>query len=95
MGPFSKLWYQDYTNNCDDETEHEEVTVEECKQICENEHGCNVLVFRNKNNNKGPYTSCNLRKCPIPIPPPDRNPNPSHNASYYLTSRQFNSVTCI
>ena len=90
MGPFSKVWTQRYTDTCDDAVEYQNVTVEECKQICENGNVCNVIVFRNKIKRSGrTITSCKVRKCPVPMPPPNRNPTSNHNASFYLTGKQF------
>ena len=93
MGPFSKVWTQTYTDSCDVEVEYQNVTVEECKQICENKFRCNVLVLINTIKKSGQkYMSCNVRKCPVPIPPPSINPNPNHNASFYLAGKQFNFI---
>ena len=83
VGPFSNVWNQSYIATCDTEEEFQNTTVEECKKICKNQHGCNVIVFRNKIKKSEP-TSCKVRKCPVPIPPPKRVLNPGNIESFYF-----------
>ena len=83
-GPFLKRWNNRYWKSCEAFKELSRVeSVEECKQNCENESGCNVLTFKNAS------MSCNLRKCPTPVPSPNTPVNTGIKMAYFLPGKQF------
>ena len=100
-GPFSKRWKNKYWKTCETFKELNlkgklpvDEAMRECTQICENESGCNALIFRNVS------VSCTLRKCPTPVPIPDitntMNKNVGTKFAYFLPGKHFELRThCI
>ena len=88
-GPFSKRWNNHYWKTCEEfkELEFKEIPVDEamqkCKQKCENESGCNALLFRKVS------VSCYLKKCPTPVPIPDRPVDDGIKIAYFLPGKRF------
>ena len=83
-GPFFKKWGNKYWKLCDDFKDVKVQTVQECKQICENESGCNILIFRNVS------MTCNLRKCPTPVHTPNVTwPEDKIRMAYFLPGKRF------
>ena len=84
-GPRRKYWSLKYLNRCNVVRSNTDTpkTVEECKQTCENEVGCNVILFRNDEKN------CRLQKCPMPVKQPTKNPIGPAYDTYYLRRKLF------
>ena len=86
-GPFLKKWGNEYMNLCEEFKVFKVQAVQECKQICKNESGCNVLTFRSRSK------ICDLKKCPTPVRTPDKIRSENLHGkriAYFLPGKQFN-----